>query len=517
MLGNALSRLLGMVREMVIAGLYGDSSFTDAFTAASRVPTTVYDLLIGGMIAAALIPVFSDYLSQDLKNELGQLVGTLIALISMALAVVVAFIYFVAPWAMEVFGYGYSPEVQALASGLLQVMAPSLLFMGLAAIFTAFLYSKRSFTFPAFCAASYNAGIILAALALHSYIGVAGLALGVLLGSILQVVVQLPALRGASLRPRLDFRHPAVQKIVRLYTPVALGLVVSTVGVAIDTNLASRTGEGGLAAMRFATTLAQLPLGLVATAMASAILPTLSRYGPSVLSGTAKSELGEYKSYVALGIKLVFMAIMPAAVALVLLREPVVHLLFQRGNFDSEATQRTALAFLGYAPSLPAAAVDQMLIFAFYALKNTLVPVVVGLMGVGVYLAVALPLITPLGFFGLTIANSAQIVSHTIVLMVLLWRVSGGLSNLGLGPTLLKVLAASLVMAGVILGVEQAFPSWAKDTTTLGILGYVVGAGGAGLLAYIAIVLLLRLEEAWRTWRIFWARLRRVVSASPQA
>ena len=512
MLGNALSRLLGMVREMVIAGLFGDSSFTDAFTAASRVPTTVYDLLVGGMIAAALIPVFSDYFTEQMKEELGRLVSTLVTMMSAVMAVVAAATWFLAPWAMGIFGYGYSAEVQGMATGLLQIMVPSLLFMGLAAVFTAFLYSRRSFIFPAFCAAAYNAGIILAALTLHTVVGVAGLAAGVLLGSLLQVAVQYPALRGTSLRVRLDLRHPAIRKIVILYAPVALGLLVSTIGVAIDTNLASRTGEGGLAAMRFATTLVQLPLGLVATAVASAILPTLSRYGPSVLQGLGRQDLGEYKSYVALGVKMVLLAILPAAVGLVLLREPVVQLLFQRGNFDSGATQRTALAFLGYAPSLPAAAIDQMLIFAFYALKNTVVPVAVGLMGVGVYLAVALPLISPLGFFGLTLANSAQIVSHTIVLLVLLWRVVGGFSGFGLGATLLKALAASLAMAAVITAVEQIFPAWAKGSTTLGISAYILVAGGAGMAVYAAAILVLKVDEAWRAWHLAWSRLARLVS-----
>lgn len=510
MLGNGLSRLLGMVREIVIAGLFGDSSATDAFTAASRVPTTVYDLFIGGMIAAALIPVFSDYFTEELKEELARLVSSLLILVSSALAAVVAVLYILAPWAMGIFGYGYPPEVQALAAGLLQVMVPSLLFMGLAAILTGFLYSRRSFAFPAFCAAAYNAGIILGALVLNPFLGVEGLAVGVLLGSVLQVLVLFPALRGLPLSLRLDPRHPALRKIVVLYAPVALGLVVSTIGVAIDTNLASRTGEGGLASMRFATTLVQLPLGLVATAMTSAILPTLSRYGPSVLAGSEKGDLREFKSYLALGVKMVILAIMPAAVGLVLLREPLVQLLFQRGSFDSEATQRTALAFLGYAPSLPAAAVDQMLIFAFYALKNTLTPVVVGLMGVGVYLAVALALISPLGFFGLTLANSAQIVFHTLVLLALLWRAVGGLSGLGLGSTLLKVTVACLTMAGVILGMEQAVPAWTERSTTPGGLGAVLLAGGAGVLAYVAVVLLLQVDEAWRVWRLAWGRLGRV-------
>ncbi len=509
MLGNAFSRLLGMVREMVIAGLFGSTSATDAFTAASRVPVTVYDLLIGGMVAAALVPVFSDYVAEDVKEELGRLVSALLTLVTVGLAVVVAAIYFLAPLAMSVFGQGYPPEVQALATDLLRVMIPSLLFLGLSAIFTSLLFSRRSFTFPAFCAAAYNTGIIIAAVALHEVLGVTSLVVGVLLGSLLQVVIQLPALRGMPLRIIIDPRHPAMVRIFKLYAPVALGLAVSLVGVAIDTNLASQTGEGSLAAMRFATTLVQLPLGLVAVAMGSAILPTLSRFGPSSLSGPVHDERGEYKRYLAMGVKMVLLAIMPAAVALVLLREPVVHVLFQRGNFDAAATQRTALAFLGYAPSLPAAAIDQMLILAFYALKNTVIPVLVGVLGVAVYLGVALTLISPLGFFGLTLANSAQIIVHTLVLLFLIWRFLGGFSGLGLGMAFIKVMSASLAMGAVILGVGQVSLTWVDLSTTLGSLGYILVAGGAGALTYTGAVLLMRMEEAQHIWSLVQARLSR--------
>ena len=509
MLGNALSRLLGMVREMVIAGLFGSTSATDAFTAASRVPSTVYDLLIGGMIAAALIPVFSDYYSTQMKEDLGRLVSGLLTLVTAALATVAAIIYFLAPQVIAIFGQGYSPEVQAVATDLLKAMLPSILFLGMSAIFTSLLYSRRSFVFPAFCAAAYNTRIIVAALPVHQFLGITSLVVGVLLGSLLQVVVQLPALRGMPLHLVLDLRHPALVRIMKLYTPVAMGLVVSLVGVAIDTNLASHTGEGNLASMRFATTLIQLPLGLVATAMASAILPTLSRYGPSALSGPDPQPLADYKRYLSMGIKMVLLLIMPAAVGLVLLREPVVQVLFQRGNFDAEATQRTALAFLGYAPSLPAAAIDQMLIFAFYALKNTVAPVVVGVLGVGVYLVVALTLIAPLGFFGLTLANSAQIVFHTLVLLFLIRRVLGGFSGLGLGAATLKVLTASLSMAVVVSGVSQSMLFWFDVSGTVGALAQVLAAGGTGLLAYAGIVLLLRVDEAGRFWSLARRRLGR--------
>ncbi|HEX9014414.1 MAG TPA: lipid II flippase MurJ, partial [Chloroflexota bacterium] len=339
---------------------------------------------------------------------------------------------------------------------------------------------------------------------------VTSLVIGVVTGAVLQVAIQLPGMRGLRLRPRLDLSHPGVRAILKLYAPVAVGLIVSNIGVIIDRNLASHTGEGSIAAMRFATTLAQFPLGLVATATSFAILPTLSRHASSVISHQS-SVLGPqssaYTATLKMGMKMVLVLIVPAAVGLAVLREPVVQLIFQRQAFDASATALTALAFLGYSPGIVFNAVDQLFIFAFYARKDTRTPVAVGIMAVFVYLAVALPLVRPLGMLGLVLANSAQWTSHALVLLWLLNRRVAGVIDADIGVFLLKVAAASAVM-GVVCeaGLAVAGP---LASTGPGVAALVAGEAALGGAVYAGAVVLLRVREAHQVWRMVEARIRR--------
>lgn len=533
MMGSVASRLLGVVREQVIAGLFGATAITDAFTAASRLPTTVYDLLIGGMISAALVPVFSDYVDGP-RSELSRLVSSVTNLLVAMLAVVLGGLYLLAPWLMRFYAAGFDENTQRLSVELVRFMLPAVLFMGLSGVLTALLYARRRFGLPALAMSGYNGGIVLGALAFYLPLGVGGLVAGVVAGALLQLVVQLPAWRGLSYRLGWDLSQPALRRLIVLYLPVAAGLVVSAVGIAIDSNLVSRTGEGNMAAMRFATTLIQFPLGLVAAATSFALLPILSRQA-SALAGppeteplfeTARQESaigdqpplltssalgradplssgGEYKATLALGIKAMLILILPASVGLVVLREPLIRLLFQHGAFDAEATARTATAFLFYAPGLPAAAVDQLLIFAFYARKNTIVPVLVGVVGVLIYLATGLALLGPMGMPGLALANSVQWIGHALIMAGLLWRALGGLRKLGLGTCAAKVMVAAGVMGMALVTVMEVSPP-PQDVGGLAAHLALASGGGAGL--YAALLALFRLEEVALLWQMAKAR-----------
>lgn len=250
-----------------------------------------------------------------------------------------------------------------------------------------------------------------------------------------------------------------------------------------------------MAAMRFATTLVQFPLGLVGSAVAFAVLPTLSRHAQAALGS---GDPGAYKSTLAQGLRMVTVLIVPAAVGLAVLREPLVQLLFQRGAFDAWATERTALAFLCYSPSIPFAAIDQVLIFAFYARKNSLTPVLVGVLGVGVYLAVALTLMPSLGMPGLVLANSAQWIVHALVLMALLWRAVGGIRGHGLGATVCKTGAASVAMGITVLLAAPLAEVWlpGADLAALALRIGLLAALGLGVYAICAVVLGIS-ELAW--------------------
>jgi putative peptidoglycan lipid II flippase len=486
--GNVTSRALGLGREAVIAALFGVTGPTSAFRTATRVSTAVYDLLLSGATTSALVPVFSDYVVGGKSGELSRVVSTLINLTVLCLGLVVAVLVVGAPVLAS--ALGATPDFHELTVDLIRLALPSIILLGISGIMTAVLYARRSFALPAFAGAAYNVGIIGAALLLTPWLGIHGLTLGLACGATLQMILQIPALRGLRYIPTMDITHPGVRLILRLYGPVFLGMVASYAVVVIDTYLAWRTGPDSVAAMAFATTLIQFPIGLVGAAASLAFLPSLSRLaseGPSAQRAFARTLVQ--------GLRVVLILIAPVAIVLVVVREPVVMLLFQRAAFDEAATQRTSLALLAYSPQLPFVVVDQLLIVAYYARKQTLTPVLVGVAGIGVYLVIALATVESMGMPGLALANAVQNSVHAIVLYGLLARDIPEMRRLGHLAFL-----ASLVVGGIA----------AALTTTLvgGILHTPLGSSAsweqalalaatavAGLAAYIAVMVVFRVPE----------------------
>jgi putative peptidoglycan lipid II flippase len=476
--GNIASRVLGLVRESVIGANFGLG--IDTFTAASAVPTQLYDLLISGAISAALVPVFSEYAEQD-DTVFWQVASTVINLALIVLAVLAAALFLLADPIVALIGGGFTGEAREQTKLMVQMLLPAVILMGLSGLVTALLYARQKFLLPAFTTSAYNLGIILCAVILSATpLGPFSLVVGVLLGALLQVILQLPGLRGAVYRPVLDLRHPGVRRILQLYAPVALGITFSTIGVFLDRNLASQF-TGALSAMRFATTLIQFPLGLVAAAVSFAVLPTLSRQA-------ATADEAGFQATLAMGLKVVLLLVLPATFALAALDRQIVSVIFQRKNFLPEDAAMTAQALLLYLPGLPAAAIDQVLLFAVYAHKRTLMPNLVQGAAVAIYAVTAFLLLefTNLGFGALVIGNSAQWIGHLIILMVLS-RELISLRGLRLGEAVLKCLLASLVLAGVAWGAIQMLQSTPA-------LVQLVVAGGIAAAVYFIACLVLRVE-----------------------
>ncbi|HEX2514422.1 MAG TPA: murein biosynthesis integral membrane protein MurJ [Chloroflexota bacterium] len=504
MLGNVVSRLLGLVRSQTIGALFGVTAAADIFNAANRVPTMVYDLLIGGAIAAALVPVFSEYAGRDErgegKGELRHLAGSVLGLTLLVLIPAVGLLMLFAGPLMAVLGVGFSPEEQEEGMFLVRLALPAVVLQGLAAVLMGVLYARRRVSLPSYAAAIYNLGIIVCAVALTPALGVTSLVVGVLVGATGQVLLQLPGLRDMRLRPSLDVAHPGVRRILRLYAPVAAGLLVSAAVVALDTRLASQTGQGRLAAMAFATSLVQFPLGLVATALSFASLPVLARYGRQ------GARDPRFQRTLGMGMKAALLLIVPATVAMIILREPLVRLLYQRGAFGAEGVALTAQALLFYAPQLPFVALDQLLIAAFYALQNTRTPVLVGVVCAGLYTAVALGTVDTLGMSGLVLANTVQNSAHALILLFLLWRAMGGRGDLRLGAAALRVAAAGALM-GAFLGALLRF--WPTPDGSLGLLLFLTLASAGAGLVYLGALALLRSEELAYTRELVMARIGR--------
>jgi putative peptidoglycan lipid II flippase len=517
-LGNVASRVLGLVRIIVKSGLFGAGPDVSALDAAIRVPNTLYDLLVGGMISSALVPVLSDYATPERRDELWGLLSVLLSVASLLVCGFLLLGELFAPQLIWLMAGGLSPGAQSLATELLRLVLPAILFLNLAGILTGALYALKRFVFPAFTAAVFNAALVSVALVMGRRWGVHSMAIGLVVGAALQVALQVPGLRDARLRLRFTLRHPALRRIGRLYLPILIGLVVDNLlSVILSYHLASRLSDSAISWMEYAAQIIQFPLGLVAVAISLATLPTLSRQASA-------REVGPFRTTLAQGLRLVLVLVIPATVGLFALATPLVALVFEHGDFTAADTVAVAEALRYHLLGLIFAAVDQLLIFAFYARKDTLTPALVGV-GATVFYAAATLLLAGLGLLNLPLLilmNSLKWAAHALTMLLLTRRRLGGLGDEAIWPTLLGASLASVVMGGVVWGTIQLL----GHVTPAGLVGEMVivaGAGGLGALVYAILALILRIEEIHLLRAAFvdgWQRLtggkRTVIIASSE-
>jgi putative peptidoglycan lipid II flippase len=450
----------------------------------------VYDQLVGGMLNSALVPVFSGYADAEGQEALWRLLSFLFSMLALLLAILLVVVEILAPQVALLLSAGLDPVYLELATQMLRITAPAILFLNVAGLLSAALYALKRFTYPAFTAALSNATFVLVVVLFgRSQLGVYSLAIGLLLGSAAQVALQWPALRDAQLRFVSPLtQHPALKTIGKLYLPIGLGLIVDQMAVTLSFNIASRTGDSGIAWMKLAATLIQFPLGMVVSAVSIAILPTLSRY-----ANDAAEE--EFRLTLAQGLRLVLILVLPAAVALLILAEPVVALLFQHGSFTAVDTLATAQALRYNLLGLVFAALDLPLVYAFYAYKNTWTPALVGVITVIVYTGMALgpTLFHDPRLSELIMANSLKLTIHALLMLWLFNRMIGTLPSEVARTTLLALLAS----------VAMALPVWAvrlllADMGAWGMPGFlmqVLVPGVVGLLAYLLVLRLMGVEE----------------------
>ena len=276
-LGSIASRVIGVAREVVTSYFFGSSGELSAYIIASNVPFMLYDLLVGGMLSAALVPVFSTYAGRERRGELARIVSAILTLIGVALAIVVILLEIFAVPVANILGDFEDPALQTVLANCLRLISPALILFGIWGGVTGLLYALKRFNYTALSAAVFNLGIVIAAPLLSDRIGIYALPIGFLAGAIVQLAVTIPGLRDVRLRFSAAWNHPAVRRILRLYLPIALGLIITQMQIIVDRRWASAAGAESVSWMRYATTLIQMPLGLVPVAVSLASLPSLSQ------------------------------------------------------------------------------------------------------------------------------------------------------------------------------------------------------------------------------------------------
>jgi putative peptidoglycan lipid II flippase len=503
-LGNVASRVIGLAREAVISWYFGSSGELSAFNLAARVPAMIYDLLVGGMLSAALVPVFSDYARAEKRDELARVASAMLSLIAIAMGVMAIFLELFAVPVASILGDFEDPALQLVLANCLRLIAPSILMFGISGCVVGLLYAFKRFNYAAMGGAVFNLGIVIAAPLLAHSIGVYALPLGVVVGSVLQLGLMLPGLRDVRLRLSSAWGHPAVRRILRLYLPIALGLIVTQVQIIVDGRWASATGAQSVSWMRYATTLIQLPLGLVPVAVSLAALPSLSQRA-------ADGNWDAFRAIFARGLRLITVLLIPATVGLWVLAVPVIALLFQHGNFTPHDTEMTAQALRLYLLGLPFAGVDFLLNYSFYARQNTRTPAIVGVISVGLYFIVAASLKGPFGYLGLVFADSVKQAGHALIMVVLLLR-SVGRPHDGIRKTLTATIGAAVTMGAAVWLLSR----WLAAILPQGFLGellIVAVPAGLGAIVYLAVLRLSGTPEAITLLNALRGRLRRNRSA----
>ncbi len=527
-IGNVLSRVLGLARETLLTYLFGASGSVDAFQVAIIVPRGIYDLLIGGHINSAIVPILSEIITLKGRDEFWRVAALLATMVSALLALLVLVIELAAPQLVALVAGGASAYTSQLATHLLRLTAPALIFMGLFAVYSGALYALRRFTWPALAGVFFNGCIVLVTaifapdlqwriqwsggLPLYYLArpqeGITVVALGWLAGAVAQFIIQLAGARDGRFSLWFDWQHPALRRAALLYAPVMFSLVMDTLIIRpFSYNLASQTGEGSIAYMNWATTLIQFPQGLVATAISLAILPTLAAQAAVAVPESVRA----FKDTLGLGLRLAASLILPAAVGLFVLATPIIRLLFEHGAFTTADTAITADATRLYLVGLPFAALDLLLVYAFYARKDTVTPALVGVFSLAVYMVIAVALLRPLGLFSLMIADSVKHAVHALLCGYLLWRRLGGWGQQGLGSTLMRAGLAALAMG---LLANATLPSLVALFDHSGIIGealIIISGGALYGAAFWALALALRLEEL----RWLWGLVRRKLARTP--
>ena len=492
-----LSRILGFVRDVVIAGFFGAGMASDAFFVAFRIPNLLRRLFAEGSLSIAFIPVFTEYLTRHGEATAFDLARAAVRWLSILLVAGAGCGILLAPLIIQVIAPGFtdSPQKYALTVFMTRLMFPYIFFIGLVALSMGILNVLGHFAAPALAPVLLNLGIIGAAfwIAPHLPQPVVALAIGVMIGGVLQLALQLPFLiqKGFYFWRRANLRHPGLKRIVLLMAPTVLGAAVYQINILIGTLLASLLPEGSVSYLYYADRLVQFPLGIFAIALATAVLPSLSRLASA-------GDMVGLKETFAYAMQLVLFISIPAMVGLIILREPIVALLFKRGEFDAHTTHMTAIALMHYSVGLWAFSGVRIVVATFYALQDTKTPVRMAVISIVANIALGIALMGPLRHGGLALATSLASILNLGLLLGALRRRLGWLKGREILRSTVKTGVCSLVMGAIVwvMGVYLIPGNGGASRLLITLTGTIL----TGVALYAVMAFLFKSRELGALW-----------------
>ncbi len=499
-----LSRIFGYVRDMVLAGFLGAGMVSDAFFVAFTIPNLLRRLFAEGALTIAFIPVFTDYLENRGRTEAFAMARSAMRLLSTLLLGVTLAGILLSPAIVHVIGWGWvadQPDKVALTVTLTRIMFPYVLFVCLVALCMGILNALGHFAAPALSPVLLNVAMIVAITAVAFYsddnlVRVRGLAWGVVVGGFMQLVLQVPFLTKVGIRfwEKAAFYHPGLKRVAVLMLPAVFGAAVYQVNIIVGRLLATMLPEGSVSYLYYADRLVQFPLGVFAISGAMAVLPSLSRQA-------AAGDYDAVKDTFGYSMRLTFFITLPAMTGLMVLREPIVALLFKRGQFDTEAVRMTAQALMLYATGLWAVSAVRIVVSVFYALSDTRTPVRIAVIATLANIVFSLALMEPLAHGGLALATS---LSAVLNFGLLLWALRTKLGALGLtamGASVLRSAVCSLLMGVTVWGIFLfVLP---RSVGSAGLLINIIIGVGIGVACYVFFAYIVKCDELSSLLMIF--------------
>jgi putative peptidoglycan lipid II flippase len=504
MVAFILSNLTGLVRQILVSNAFGTGPEMEAFNAANRVSETLFYLVAGGALASAFIPTFTELLTHQERRRAWRMASGIVNLVVIILSSVGILSALFAPQIVRYIlapGFSGDPYKQTLTIELTRLMLPSALLFGISGLVMGILNSHQVFFIPALTPSMYQIGMIFGVTVL-SPMGIYGLAWGVVIGAAMHLLLQIPSLvrKGVRYYPILGLDTPAVREVIRLMGPRLLGVAVVQLNFWINTRLASQQPEGSITAIVRGFTLMLMPQAAIAQSIAIAAMPTFS-------TQYALGRLGEMRSSLAASLRGVLLLSVPATIGLVLLRKPIITLLYQHGEFDARSTQLVAWALLWYGIGLVGHCMVEILARAFYSMHDTRTPVLVGsaamTLNVGFSFAFSW-LFAQIGWLphgGLALANSLATALEMVGLLVLMRRRLNGIH----GGQILAGGALALLGGGVMGGALWIWMQGSAGQPT-----WLVTAGGLaiGACLYALTSLLLKVQEAQELLRTVQGKIK---------